>query len=475
MKKKQFDYNILLIGFMGTGKSTVSAYLKEAFDMDVIEMDQVIAKREQMSISDIFKRKGEEYFRDLETDLLIETQAKTNTVISCGGGVPMRERNVAEMKKNGKVVLLTASAETILERVKNNHDRPLLEGNKNVEFITELMEKRREKYEAAADIIIQTDGKNKKEICDEIVAGLESINKKEELIMEQRIKGTTGLLMLIGSPVGHSGSPAMYNFSFQYHKQDYAYMAFDIKEDQVGAALDAMRLFKMRGCNVTMPCKNEAARLVDELSPAARIIGAVNTIVNENGKLVGHITDGTGFVQNLKEHGVEVKDKKMVVLGAGGAATAIQVQCALDGAASISIFNPDDPFLKRAENTAEKLKKEAPDCKVQVFCIDDQEKLREEIEKADILVNGTLAGMKPHEDTTLIQDRSMFRPELVVADVVYNPEETRLLREAKEAGCRTVGGKGMLLWQGAAAYKLYTGMDMPVEEYRKFQERNKEK
>ena len=176
MEKKQFDYNILLIGFMGTGKSTVSTYLKKAFDMDVIEMDQVIAKREQMSISDIFKIKGEEYFRDLETNLLVEMQAKTNTVISCGGGVPMRERNVAEMKKNGKVVLLTASAETILKRVKNNHDRPLLEGNKNVEFISELMEKRREKYEAAADIVIQTDGKTKKEICDEIVAGLKSIN-----------------------------------------------------------------------------------------------------------------------------------------------------------------------------------------------------------------------------------------------------------------------------------------------------------
>ena len=134
-------------------------------------------------------------------------------------------------------------------------------------------------------------------------------------------------------------------------------MAFDIKEDQVGAALDAMRLFKMRGANVTMPCKNEAARLVDELSPAARIIGAVNTIVNEDGKLVGHITDGTGFVQNLKEHGVEVKGKKMVVLGAGGAATAIQVQCAFDGAASISVFNPDDPFLRVAHQTAEKLKR----------------------------------------------------------------------------------------------------------------------
>ena len=105
----------------------------------------------------------------------------------------------------------------------------------------------------------------------------------------------------------------MYNFCFRYHNLDYCYMAFDIKEDQVPAALDAMRLFNMRGCNVTMPCKTAAAQNMDELSPAARIIGAVNTIVNENGKLVGHMTDGIGFVSNLKDHGVDVKGKKMVV------------------------------------------------------------------------------------------------------------------------------------------------------------------
>ena len=291
--------------------------------------------------------------------------------------------------------------------------------------------------------------------------------------MEQRIKGTTGLMALIGSPVGHSGSPAMYNFSFRYHNLDYAYLAFDIKEDQVVAALDAIRLFKMRGANVTMPCKNEVAKHMDQLSPAARIIGAVNTIVNEDGKLIGHITDGVGFVRNLKEHGVDVKGKKMVILGAGGAATAIQVQCALDGAAAISIFNPDDPFFARAESTAEKLKKETPDCEVHVYKMEDQDRLREEIAKADILVNGTLAGMKPHEDVSLITDTSVFRPDLVVCDVVYNPEETRLLREAREAGCaKTIGGKGMLLWQGVAAYKLYTGLDMPVEEYKKFQAEN---
>ena len=293
--------------------------------------------------------------------------------------------------------------------------------------------------------------------------------------MEQRIKGTTGLMALIGSPVGHSGSPAMYNFSFRYHNLDYAYMAFDIKEDQVPAALDAIRLFKMRGANVTMPCKNEVAKHMDELSPAARIIGAVNTIVNEDGKLVGHITDGIGFVRNLKEHGVDVKGKKMVVLGAGGAATAIQVQCALDGAESISIFNPKDPFFARAESTAEKLSKETPDCKVSVFDLADEAKLKEEVANADILVNATLAGMKPHDDITLV-DKSMFHKDLVVADCVYNPAETKMVKEAKEAGVKlAVGGKGMLLTEGAASYKLYTGLEMPTDEYQKFQAENEGK
>lgn len=164
-----FNYNIFLIGFMGAGKSTISDYLKNALAMDVVEMDQCIVERQGMSISDIFETYGEEYFRELETNLLIEMQSRSNVVVSCGGGVPMRERNVDEMKKNGRVVLLTAKPETILERVKDNHDRPLLENNKNVSFIADLLEKRRAKYEAAADIVIQTDGKSELEICEELI------------------------------------------------------------------------------------------------------------------------------------------------------------------------------------------------------------------------------------------------------------------------------------------------------------------
>lgn len=165
--------NIFLIGYMGTGKSTVAAYMAKQYGMEVLEMDQMIVEREGMSISDIFAKHGETYFRDAETKLLIEIQAQENRVVSCGGGVVLREQNVEEMRKCGSIVLLSAKAETILERVKDDNSRPLLQGNKNIEFINDMLEKRRPKYECAADIVIQTDGKQVADICNEIFEQIE--------------------------------------------------------------------------------------------------------------------------------------------------------------------------------------------------------------------------------------------------------------------------------------------------------------
>jgi shikimate dehydrogenase len=283
--------------------------------------------------------------------------------------------------------------------------------------------------------------------------------------MERRISGTTTLLGLIGTPVGHSGSPAMYNYSFEKLGIDYAYLAFDINVDQVADFMKTAKLLNMRGFNVTMPCKTEVARQVDELSPAAKIVGAVNTVVLEDGKLVGHITDGVGFVRNLAEHGVDIKGKKLTILGGGGAGTAIQVQAALDGAREISIFNAKDAFFANVEETARKIRGAVPGCVVNTCDLADEKKLHDEIADSDILINATKVGMKPLEDQSLVKDTSVFRKDLVVADVVYNPKETKLMREAREAGVETVvGGSGMLLWQGVEAFKLYTGQDMPVKE-----------
>ena len=165
--------NIYLIGFMGTGKSTAADYLHKKLSMEMAEMDQLIEARAGMPISRIFEKYGEEYFRNLETELLIELSEKERLVVSCGGGTPMRDRNVREMRKSGTIVLLTASPETIFSRVKDSHSRPLLEQNKSVDYIAKLLEQRRSAYEAAADLVIETDQKSMEEICGELLQGLE--------------------------------------------------------------------------------------------------------------------------------------------------------------------------------------------------------------------------------------------------------------------------------------------------------------
>ncbi len=178
--KSLFDYNIFLIGFMGAGKSTIAGELREKLEMDRVEMDDMIVQKQGMSISEIFDEYGETYFRNLESNTLIELQKRKQTIVSCGGGVVMREENADHMKKNGRIVLLTARPETVLERVKDSDERPILNNNMNVEFIAGLMEKRQEKYLNAADVIIETDGKTISQICEDIIAKLIALDNAEE-------------------------------------------------------------------------------------------------------------------------------------------------------------------------------------------------------------------------------------------------------------------------------------------------------
>ena len=290
--------------------------------------------------------------------------------------------------------------------------------------------------------------------------------------MDTRISGKTRLLGVFGTPITHSGSPVMYNFSFDYYGIDGVYLAFDCRESEMKDSLAAMRRLNMRGANVTMPCKQEAARNMDRLSPAAKFIGAVNTIVNDGGILTGHNTDGMGVVLDLKDHGKSVQDQKIVLLGAGGAATAIMVQCALDGAKSVTVFNRGASALEKAEKIGKKMKKEGVSCMLDYCLLSEEELLTETIRQGDILINATSVGMAPmSEGQSLITDMKAFHEELVVYDLIYNPEVTKLMKDAAENGCRKeniIGGKGMLLWQGACAFRLYTGLEMPVRELKEF-------
>ena len=280
--------------------------------------------------------------------------------------------------------------------------------------------------------------------------------------MAERITGHTELIGLIATPIRHSSSPRMHNEAFAKLGLDYAYLAFEVGNEELEDTIKGFRAMKVRGSNVSMPNKTVVHKYLDKISPAAEMCGAVNTIVNEDGVLTGHITDGTGYMMSLKDNGVDVIGKKMTIVGAGGAATAIEIQAALDGVAELSIFNRKDDFWANAEETVRKIN-EKTNCKASLYDLDDLDKLKEEIATSYLFTNATGMGMKPLEGKTYIPDKSFLRPDLIVSDVVYFPRETELLRMAKEVGCKTMNGLGMMLFQGAAAFKLWTGEDMPIE------------
>lgn len=281
--------------------------------------------------------------------------------------------------------------------------------------------------------------------------------------MSINITGHTKLTGLLGSPVSHSISPMMHNDSFKLLGLDYVYLCFDVDTTTLKTSVDGMKAMGVRGFNCTMPDKNLMCELADKLSPAAKMIGAVNTVVNDDGILTGHNTDGIGYMKSVKAAGHDIIGKNMTLLGAGGAATAICVQAALDGVSSIYIFSRKGQFFSRAQHLIDTINKNT-NCKVSLYELDDKTMLNKSIENSHILTNATSVGMAPNTDNCIITDESVFRPDLIVSDVIYNPRETKLLTIAKSYGCKTFNGLYMLLYQGAEAFKIWTGKEMPVEQ-----------
>lgn len=280
--------------------------------------------------------------------------------------------------------------------------------------------------------------------------------------MSRNVTGHTKLLCLLGSPVAHSISPAMHNEACRLLDLDYEYLAFDVTPLHLETAVRGLVALGARGFNLTMPDKNDMALLVDELSPASKITGAVNTVINDNGRLTGTTTDGIGWMRSALDAGVDPVGKRMVQLGAGGAGTAILVQAAIDGVKSIDVFNARDAFWPRVENIVQQLNEQTA-CKVTLHDIKDLDQMKKSIADADILLNTTPVGMA-RIPGCLIPDPSYFHEGLAVSDVIYEPRETELLKMAREAGLKTFNGMYMLLYQGAASFELWTGEKMPTEE-----------
>ena len=284
------------------------------------------------------------------------------------------------------------------------------------------------------------------------------------------IDARTQVFAFFAHPCGHSVSPAMHNAAFQALGINGVYLAFDVDEARLPAAIAAMRALPIRGANLSMPNKVAVIPLLDELGPEARLMGAVNTIVNDNGRLIGRNTDGAGWLRGIRELGVDLQGQKLTLVGAGGAAKAILVQSALEGAGGIHLFNRRSRRWESAKALAGEITA-ATGCPVTLhelnnadpFCRAD---LRRCIDESVLLTNATNVGMGALEGQTWLPGQECLRPTLTVTDVIYAPAETELLRLARLAGCRTQNGGPMVLYQGAAAFSCWTGQEMPVDAVR---------
>ena len=281
-------------------------------------------------------------------------------------------------------------------------------------------------------------------------------------MLSEFISGKTRICGVIGDPIEHTMSPAMHNAAFKNKGVDYVYLPFRVKKEELDKAIQGVRALNIRGLNVTIPHKVTVIQFLDELDGLADKIGAVNTILNDDGVLRGYNTDATGFLQALLEKGIEPKGKNVVILGAGGASKAISFILAERGDHLVILNRLEE--LDWAEELAGRI---SQTFSKEVEALElNRGNLAGVLGKADILVNATSVGMTPDINETPVPS-DLLKPGLVVFDAVYNPIKTRLLGEAEQAGAKTISGLGMLAWQGALAFEKWTGLKAPVELMRK--------
>ncbi|MCC7560360.1 MAG: shikimate dehydrogenase [Methanobacterium sp.] len=269
------------------------------------------------------------------------------------------------------------------------------------------------------------------------------------------ITGKTSLVGIMGDPVEHSLSPPMHNAAFGQLKLDYVYVPFHVKRGNLSPAMEGARNMGIKGLNLTIPHKIEVIKYLDELEGVAELIGAVNTVKFTENHVVGYNTDGFGAVKAIEEK-KPIKGKKIIILGAGGAARAISFQLILNGVGEVLIAN-------RTQEKACNLKDELTETSnTSVDCLELGDELSLELEDADVLINTTPVGMYPHHNDEPVVKADRMHADLLVNDIVYNPLETGLLREASKAGAQVVHGTKMLIYQGVEAFRIWTGVTPPV-------------
>ena len=271
-----------------------------------------------------------------------------------------------------------------------------------------------------------------------------------------KIDGYTGLYGIVANPIKHSISPKMHNCAFQDLKLNDVYLAFEVDEDMFEDFMKSVKTLNIKGFNVSMPYKTKVISYLDELTDSAKQCGAVNTVKNISGHLVGHITDGEGLYHAILNKGWHVENEKIVLLGAGGAANAIVVELAKQGAKEIIVYN---------RSVKDKIKEIGTNLnclfKFELF---DENKLKDDLQDAYMLINTTSVGMKPYDDKCLITSVDTLSSQLKIIDIIYNPKETKLLKMAREMNLEYMNGEAMLLYQGASSFIFWTGLNMPIDK-----------
>ncbi len=273
-----------------------------------------------------------------------------------------------------------------------------------------------------------------------------------------KITGKTAVYGIIGYPVKHSLSPLMQTEAFRELSLDAVYVPFEVKPKELKEAVSGLKALSVKGFNITVPHKEKIIEYLDFLSEDAEFLGAVNTVKEEEGKLIGYNTDGEGFIRSLKEEGVEVEGKKVLMFGAGGAAKAVGYELLKEGAKFLNVVNRN---FQRAKALGELLGKRG---NVLIYPLKENT-VEVLLKEADIIVNTTSVGMK--EGDPYLFDYSKIPEGITVVDIIYNPPETPLLKAAKEKGCKVINGLGMLVHQGAAAFEIWTGKRAPISKMKK--------
>ena len=272
----------------------------------------------------------------------------------------------------------------------------------------------------------------------------------------------TKLVGLLGRPLGHSFSPAMHNRAFQTLGLNYCYLPIEVTAEDLATVAAGIAKMNFAGYNVTIPHKIRIMDCLDTIDPLAQAIGAVNTVTIRNGRTTGYNTDGIGFAHSLEAAGEpSVKNKSVLILGAGGAARAIAMTLADQGATRIVICNRTE---SKASTLSRDVNQQGRECATAIPM--DAVTMTNALRDTDILINTTSIGMHPQDQQSPIANH-LIQSHLVVCDIVYNPPLTHLLKMAQEKGCRIVRGIGMLLYQGAASFQLWTGRDAPVDIMRR--------